>query len=223
MNVKRKVSRVDEAYTRLKHEIRTNAMPPGFQATEPEIALRLGMSRTPIREALIRLDAEGLVELKPRHGARVLPILAKDMREIYELLTSIEPDAAADLARRGPSPEEVAPLEAATEDMERALRDGNLDAWAAADDRFHLTLLDLSGNERREAFVSLLFDQVHRARIVTLRLRKAPTQSTVEHRRILEHIKAGDAEAARLEFRAHRERAANELMAILEDFRMPQL
>ncbi|MDW4499168.1 GntR family transcriptional regulator [Sulfitobacter sp. D35] len=223
MDVKRKVSRVDEAYDRLKSEIRTNAMPPGFQATEPEIALRLGMSRTPIREALIRLDAEGLVELKPRHGARVLPISAEDMREIYGLLISIEPDAAADLAALGRPAAELRPLEKAMRDMEQALDAGSLDDWAAADDRFHQTMLELSGNKRREAFVKRLFDQVHRARIVTLRLRKPPVQSTEEHRDILEQIKAGNVETARRSFRAHRERTAAELMAILVDFRMPQL
>lgn len=223
MDVKRKVSRVDEAYDRLKSEIRNNKMPPGFQATEPEIALRLGMSRTPIREALIRLDAEGLVELKPRHGARVLPISAADMREVYGLLISIEPDAAADLTALGLPDGALEPLERAMRGMERALDEGDLDGWAAADDRFHLAMLELSGNARRENFVKQLFDQVHRARIVTLRLRKPPVQSTEEHREILEHIKAGDVEKARRAFRAHRERTAGELMAILEDFRMPQL
>jgi DNA-binding GntR family transcriptional regulator len=223
MDVKRKVSRVDEAYDRLKSEIRTNSMPPGFQATEPEIALRLGMSRTPIREALIRLDAEGLVELKPRHGARVLPISADDMSEIYGLLISIEPDAAADLAAMGLPETELEPLEQAMHGMEQALAKGDLDDWAAADDRFHLTMLEMSGNARRESFVKRLYDQVHRARIVTLRLRKPPEQSTREHRDVLEHIKAGDVEATRRAFRAHRERTAKELMAILKDFRMPQL
>lgn len=60
-----------------------NLLPPGYQAPEPELALRFGVSRTTIREALIRLEAEGLVELIPRRGARVLPIRADDMKEIY--------------------------------------------------------------------------------------------------------------------------------------------
>ena len=143
-----KSSRVEDAYERLKDEIRTNRMPPGFQAPEPEIALRLGMSRTPVREALIRLEAEGLVELIPRRGARVLPIQPEDMREIYEILTALEPDAAARLASRKPSKEELAPLAQATRDMEEALRKEDLDAWAEADDRFHVALLELQGNRR---------------------------------------------------------------------------
>lgn len=211
-----KPTRVEDAYLRLKDEILQNRMPPGFQAPEPEIALRLGMSRTPVREALIRLESEGLVRLIPRHGALVLPVAADDMREVYEILTALEPEAAASLARKQPDRAGLDALEAATRAMEAALRDNDLDAWAEADDRFHRTLLMLHANNRMTNFVSSLFDQVHRARMTTLRLRKPPEQSTREHREILEHILAGDAEKARKSFRAHRERAAAELLSILQ-------
>ncbi len=218
-----KSSRVDDAYERLKDEIRTNRMPPGYQAPEPEIALRLGMSRTPVREALIRLEAEGLVELIPRRGARVLPIQADDMREIYEILTALEPDAAARLAARKPTDKELAPLERATRDMEIALEKEDLDTWAEADDRFHLALLELQGNRRLKSFVMSLYDQVHRARIVTMRMRGAPRKSTEEHREILEHLRKGDINATRRVFKEHRRRAAEELLSILEKYRLGQL
>lgn len=218
-----KPTRVDDAYVRLKDEIRTNRFPPGFQAPEPEIALRLGMSRTPVREALIRLEAEGLVELIPRRGARVLPIRPDDMREIYEILTALEPEAAASLAARRPTSTALAPLQDATEEMEQALVVDDLDRWAQADDRFHDTLLALHGNRRLQSFVSALHDQSHRARIVTLRLRDKPTESTQEHRDILEHLRKGEPEAARQAFRHHRQRAARELLGILEKFRLGQL
>ena len=223
MSANDKSTRVGDAYLQLKEEIRTNRLPPGFQAPEPEIAMRLGMSRTPVREALIRLEAEGLVELIPRRGARVLPISPHDMKEIYEILTALEPEAAASLAARKPTEKELRPLTRATDDMERALESGNLDAWAEADDRFHHALLDLHGNRRLKSFVSSLYDQAHRARIVTLRLRAMPVDSTQEHRDILAHLLAGDAEGSRRVFRTHRERAANELLQILENYRLPQL
>lgn len=218
-----RTSRVDDAYEQLKDEIRSNRMPPGFQAPEPEIALRLGMSRTPVREALIRLEAEGLVELVPRRGARVLPIRAEDMREIYEILGSLEPDAVAALARRGLSETDLAPLSQATADMERALAADDLDAWADADDRFHRIVLELHGNRRMTDFVGVLFDQAHRARIFTLRLRQRPERSTAEHREILDALGAGDARRARRVFRDHRKRVARELLTILEDYRLEQL
>ena len=198
-------------------------MPPGYQAPEPEIALNLGMSRTPVREALIRLASEGLVELIPRRGARVLPIRPDDMAEIYEILTALEPEAAAKLAERRPTDTELLPLEAATSSMEEALKRDDLDAWAEADDLFHRTLLEMHGNRRLMAIVSSLFDQAHRARVVTLRMRKPPTRSTEDHRAILEHLRAGNPGAARDAFRAHRERAAKELLSILQKYKLGQL
>lgn len=218
-----KTTRADDAYQFLKDEIRANLLPAGYQAPEPELALRLGVSRTTIREALIRLETEGLVELIPRRGARILPLRADDMREIYQILMSFEPDAAARLAERKPSAEELAPMEAAASDMEAALEHGDLNAWAMADDRFHMALLELHGNRRMRDFVAALNDQVHRARMVTLRLREAPVQSNEEHREILDCIRRGDADAARQAFLTHRQRAARELVGILDKSGIGQL
>ena len=220
MPAEAKTTRVDDAYRRLKHEILENRMPPGFQAPEPEIADRLGMSRTPVREALIRLRSEGLVELIPRRGARVLPMSPDDMRDIYQILMALEPEAAAGVARRDLSPAETALLEQPTAEMERTIETGDLDAWAAADDRFHRALLDLNPNQRLSAVIKQLLDQAHRARMITLRLRKPPRKSTREHRAILTAILAHDATAARRLFHAHRERADDELIAILETCRL---
>jgi DNA-binding GntR family transcriptional regulator len=216
-----KATRVSDAYARLKEEIRTNRMPPGFQLPEPELALRFGMSRTPVREALIRLEAEGMVELIPRRGVRVLPVQPHDMAEIYEILTSLEPDAAAALAARNPTEEQLAPLVTATEAMERALEQNDLDGWAEADEQFHTRLLELHGNKRMTDYVTKLFDQAHRARIITLRLRPSPVRSTQEHREILTHLRNGDAVAVRELFRVHRTRAAGELLKILKQVHLP--
>ena len=215
--------RVDDAYDRLKRDILDNRLQPGFQAPEPELALRLGMSRTPVREALIRLQSEGLVELIPRRGVRVLPVSPADMKDIYQLLGILEPEAAAEIAARGLTRGERAVLMAATEDMQRALEAGDLDAWSQADDRFHRELLDMSDNARLKAFASTLFDQAHRARAVTLRLREPPWKSTMEHRRIIQAMASGDAERTRTIFRKHRAKAANELLGMLERCRLMQL
>lgn len=216
-------SRVDDAYHRLKDQILTNAMPPGFQAPEPEIAERLGMSRTPVREALIRLEAEGLVELKPRRGARVLPVVATDMKEIYDILSTLEPMAAAQLAARRPTKEELGPLEATVQAMEAAMDANNLEAWADADDQFHRELLRVHGNKRLAGIAAALYDQAHRARMVTLRLRDKPMWSTAEHRIILNCLLAGDVEGVRDVFSEHRERASRELLNILQNYGLPPL
>lgn len=220
---KAKETRAETAYAQLKAAILSNELPAGFHAMEPELALKYGVSRTTIREALIRLAAEGLVEMVPRRGIRVLPLRADDMREIYQVFTALEPEAAASVAQRRLSEGELQPLVEATEVMEQALESGDLDAWAAADDLFHRTLLDLNGNKRIENFVSSLLDQAHRARMVTLRMRDVPVRSTQEHREFLGYLRAGDADQARRCFRHHRERAAHELMGVLEKYKLAQL
>ena len=95
-------SMVYAAYEQIRRRILDNVWPPGHRALEQEVALELGMSRTPVREALLQLQNEGLVEVIPRHGVRVLPVSPTDMREIYEILTALECMAAELLARRKP-------------------------------------------------------------------------------------------------------------------------
>jgi DNA-binding GntR family transcriptional regulator len=94
-----RVFSADRAYTEVRRRIIENEMPAGSVVLEQDLAQELGMSRTPVREAMIHLAKEGLVEVRPRHGFRVLPISAKDMVDIYEILTALESTAAATLAR----------------------------------------------------------------------------------------------------------------------------
>ena len=214
---------VDAAHEQIRRRILDNAWPPGHRMLEQEVALALGMSRTPVREALVRLQAEGLVEVVPRHGMRVLPVSPTDMREIYEILTALECLAAEQLARRRPSDDEMRPLVEATDAMDRALAVDDLDAWARADELFHAQLVALAGNRLLQATVMNHWDRAHRARMFSLRLRPKPVNSTREHRALVERILAGDAEGAERENRAHRERASRELLAIFERYKLAQM
>lgn len=213
----------EEAYRLLKAEILENKMMPGFQALESELAVRLGMSRTPVREAMIRLQEEGLVEVIPRRGLRVLPLSPSDMREIYEVLTCVESEAAAMIAAKGPTESQLEPLHAATLDMEKALADNDLDAWAEADQRYHVTLLNLCENKRLVQIALTHFDQAHRVRMFTLHLRTIPVESTRDHRQQVQALKSGDPVRMRNMYRAHRERAATELLDILKKYRLHNL
>jgi len=205
------------AYNELRRRILENEMPAGFQATEQEVAELLNMSRTPTREALVRLSNEGLVQIRPRHGMRVLPVSADDMREIYDILTSLESTAAGLVAERGLKPDEMDELERAVNDMDQALDDDDLAAWAEADQRFHQLLVGYSRNARLRAVVDTYLSQAHRARVITLKLRPKPSQSNADHAAVVTAIKARDVEAARRTHRAHRENAGRMLVGILED------
>lgn len=213
-------SLVDEAYQALKTAIRDNVFPPGHQAAEPEIARQLGMSRTPVHEAIIRLQEEGLVQVLPRRGILICPISVADMREIYDVLIAVEGMAAALLAGQ---PQElaaaaVAALEQETAKMEQALLDGKLLEWAAADERFHQLLTDRCGNRRLARMAATVRDQSHRARLFTLHLRPLPTASAAEHRRITDAVRAGNAAEAETAARAHRVRARDALLPLLAEY-----
>lgn len=216
-------SLVDQAYEQIRLRILDNVWPPGHRALEQEVAFVLGMSRTPVREAVARLANEGLVEVVPRHGMRVLPVSPTDMREIYEILTALECMAAEIVARRHPTDDELLPLTRATADMDTALAKDDLDAWAAADERFHAALVELSGNRQLAATVWNYWDRAHRARMFSLRLRPKPVHSTLEHFELLTRLRNGDAEGASAVNRAHRERASRELLAIFERFKLAQM
>ncbi len=216
-------SMVAAAYEQIRRRILDNVWPPGHRALEQEVALELGMSRTPVREALVQLQNEGLVEVIPRHGMRVLPVSPTDMREIYEILTALECMAAELLARRKPGDAELQPLMDASAAMDHALKQDDLDAWARADESFHAQLLELAGNRQLQATVLNYWDRAHRARMFTLRLRPKPVNSTIEHRQLVDCLRRGDAEGAAQVNRAHRERANRELLAIFERFKLAQM
>ena len=211
-----RASLVDQAYREIKRRIMDNSYRPNLQVLEQDLALQLGMSRTPVREALIRLEKEGLVEILPRRGMRVVPIAPEDMREIYEVLTCLEARAAERLAERGPSREDLQPMLDAVERMEAALKNGDLDAWARADEDFHRLLLELCGNRRLAATALAVFDQVHRARMATLRLRPLPRESNRDHRAVIDAILKGDSRKAYELHHRHRFRAMELLTEILK-------
>src|ERR1700692_4786334 len=106
------------AYRLIKRKILDNEFPPGAQILEQDIAAELNISRTPVREAFVRLKQDGLLEIVPRHGVRISTLSPDDMREIYEVLMSLEPTAVELLARRKPSDVDLAPLIAACDAME---------------------------------------------------------------------------------------------------------
>lgn len=216
-------SLVEAAYKTMRARILDNVWAPGFQAMEQELSLQLGMSRTPVHEALVRLANESLVEIVPRRGMRVLPVSAAEMQEIYQILTALEGLAAELLAARRPPQAELKPLVAATRAMEKALAQHDLDAWAAADERFHEQLVAMAGNKLLVDAVALHRDRSHRARMFTLRLRPAPVNSTKEHMALVECLRRGDAAGAAAVNRQHRERASRELVAIFERYRLQQL
>jgi DNA-binding GntR family transcriptional regulator len=188
----------------LREMIITNKLPAGSMHLEAELAAMFGMSRTPVREAAIVLAGQGLVEVRPRRGIRVLPVSAEDMEDIYSILTELESLAAWQVAKADTERSDLDELRALIDTMDRALQAQDRLAWAEADAEFHRRLLALAGNRRLEQVVATFNDQVHRARMITLYLRPAPHRSNADHRRLVDALAVGDAEGARRIHRAHR-------------------
>lgn len=213
----RRPSLVDDAYAAMKEAIRESVFAPGYQASAQEIALRLGMSRTPVHEASLRLQEEGLVRIVPKRGIVICALAPDDIREIYDVIVAIEGRAAElvaglpDAERSGVADE----LADSTDRMAAALASSDLQEWGRADAAFHRLLIERCRNGRIARIVQTINDQMHRVRMLTLRLRRELPDSIADHRRIVAAIRAGDAAAAHEAARAHRLRTQSELIPLL--------
>ena len=204
------------AIEELRELIFSGELAGGSDHLESELAVRLNMSRTPIREAALALEAQGLLELRPRKGVRILAISPDDMREIYEVLTALESVAASNAAQLGYSEADLAGLASAIDNMDQALEADDLRGWAEADDHFHSELVRLGGNNRITSVVSMMADQVRRARSMTLFMREKPHKSNQDHRDVLDAIRGGQADVAYRIHHAHRTQAQSTLLDLLD-------
>ncbi len=204
------------AVERLKSMILSGELSAHSDHLESELAERLGMSRTPVREATLVLQGMGLLDVRPRKGVRIKPVTVEDMNEVYEILTELESLAAARAAKAGYSRDDLSILEETIMGMEHALEAEDRTAWAAADEAFHTELVRLGGNQRVAEIVRTFNDQVRRARTATLHARPLPVTSNEDHRALFEAILDGDDKRARELHRQHRIRARELLTGVLE-------
>lgn len=214
----RRPSLVVSAYEAVKQAIRDGVFPPGFQGSEQEIAQRLGMSRTPVHQAIVQLQSEGMVELRPKRGVVISALSPFDMKEVYDVIIAVEGMAALLLAEKPtPSRDRVCQeMTALNTELAVALGDDDLDAWADLDARFHALLVRGAGNSRLEHIARVNIDQSFRARRLTLSLRPKPVVSVDEHARIIEAIAAGDPERAREMAQDHKIRARELIIDLLK-------
>lgn len=209
---------VESAYQALRSRILTLDIAPGALILETELAAMLGMSRTPLREAAVRLTHEGLVVPVPRRGIQIAPITARDVREINQVLACLEVEAVTSLASRSVRSEEIEALDRAVAAMDESLESGDTDAWAEADFRFHRLIFDLCPNRHLRQTARLYLDKAHRARLLTLPLRRKPVYSNTNHAAVVEAVRRSDPESARDIHAAHKRRWSAELDQIIEQF-----
>jgi DNA-binding GntR family transcriptional regulator len=184
----------DRAYAVTKELVLSGELPGGHLFSEGDIATRLDMSRTPVREAFLRLQAEGLLQLIPKRGVVVVPVPPGEAEDVLDAREAIESAAVRRLLRRP----ELVP--AALAEMRAALRvqrlyadTGDVSAFAEADEAFHRTIVTAGRNELMLGFYATLADRQRRMSIRALG--PAPRQLPVvlrEHEALIAIIDAGD-------------------------------
>ena len=178
----------------LRQRIFHRELEPGCWIDELKIAQEYGISRTPLREALKVLAAEGLVTMKVRRGAYVTEVSAQDLHDVYHLLSLLESDAAGVVAVRA-SARELQELQVLHQELEAAAKLGtsNTDIFFAINERFHLRLLEIANNRWRDQMVADLRKVMKLNRHNSLLKTGRMTESLMEHRAIMEALLAHDA------------------------------
>lgn len=186
----------------LEEDILTGAFGPGHRLEEQALALRYGVSRTPIREALIQLASVGLVEQKPRRGAVVAQIGPRRLLEMFEVMAEFEALAARHAARRT-SEGDREKIEAAHQEASAAASAGDVDAYYYANERFHASIREAAGNTFLLEQAEALQKRLKPYRRLQLRTRDRLRASLEEHELILAALRAGDGDGAAAAMRKH--------------------
>ncbi|MEV4196562.1 GntR family transcriptional regulator, partial [Streptomyces toxytricini] len=195
-------SAADRVYRHVKEHVLDRRYEGGTLLTEGGLAAAVGVSRTPVREALLRLQAEGLLRLYPKKGALVLPVSAQEIADVVETRLLVEEFT---VRRTVPAPPALLDrLEALLREQRRHAAAGDAAAFSAADRAFHAEIVRGSGN----AILCGLYDQLRdrQLRMGTALLHDRPDRverSLAEHAGILAALRAGDADAAATAVRAH--------------------
>lgn len=185
----------DRVYTHIKQAVLDRRYGGGTLLTEGELAEAVGVSRTPVREALLKLEVEGLIKLYPKKGALVLAVSAQEIADVVETRLLVEEHAAR---KAVPAPPHLlARLEELLEQQKRQADAGDLAAVAVTDRCFHAEIVRSGGNE----ILSRLYDQLRdrQLRMGVAVMHSHPdriAKNIVEHGEILEALRAGDADAA---------------------------
>ncbi|MFF3214795.1 GntR family transcriptional regulator [Streptomyces sp. NPDC002886] len=192
----------ERVYQHVKQAVLDRRYEGGVLLTEGELAVAVGVSRTPVREALLRLETEGLLKLYPKKGALVLAVSAQEIADVIETRLLVEEFT---VRRAVPAPagllERLAEL---VEEQRRLGEAGELGAMMAADRAFHAEIVRSAGNQILCRLYDQLRDRQLRMGVALLHAHPERVERTLaEHREILDALRAGDADTAAAAVRAH--------------------
>ncbi|MCJ2058219.1 GntR family transcriptional regulator [Methylobacterium sp. J-048] len=197
----------------LRQRILIGEFPAGTQLRQDALAEEFGISRIPIREALLQLEATGLIKIMPHRGAVVSGLSVEEVEDIFTLRVQLEPELLALSARRF-SRQDIQALHRLTEDYGTALKAGEILRWGELNRRFHLDLLRHADRPRSLSIVAGLLQDCDRPTRLQLSATGGVARADREHREILALCEAGKIDAAADHLRGHIEHAAQSLIAI---------
>ncbi|HBA70460.1 MAG TPA: GntR family transcriptional regulator [Lachnospiraceae bacterium] len=192
----------DVVFKTLRKAILTGELKPGERLMEIHLANRLGVSRTPIREAIRKLELEGLVVMIPRRGAEVAQITEKSLKDVLEVRRALDA-LCAELACDRISEEEMNQLRKACGEFEKAVQTKNATVIAKADVALHDIIVAATGNQRLVQLVNNLAEQMYRYRFEYIKDESQHERLIEEHRMIYESIRIKDKAAAAAAARVH--------------------
>lgn len=185
----------DVVFHTLRQAILRGELKPGERLMEIQLANKLGVSRTPIREAIRKLELEGLVLMIPRKGAEVAEITEKSLRDVLEVRKALE-ELSVQLACDRITPEMLKELTAAAEEFRKVLRNDDVTVRAKADVHFHDIIYRAADNQRLTQLLSNLGEQMYRYRVEYLKDPAVFGKLLKEHDEIICHIKKREKEKA---------------------------
>lgn len=192
----------DVVFNTLRNAILRGELEPGERLMEIALAQKLGVSRTPIREAIRKLELEGLVVMVPRKGAEVADITEKDLRDVLEVRIALE-ELSITLAIKHMSDEAIDELLDANNEFIRVAQTGDLIKTAQADVAFHELIYIGTENKRLNQIISNLREQMYRYRLEYLKDKGAHKQLIKEHNDIIDAMKERDVEKAKQAIKLH--------------------
>jgi DNA-binding GntR family transcriptional regulator len=191
-------SAAEHAYEATKRAIIRGELAPGTMTSELLVCQQLGISRTPVHDAFLRLAGEGLLSLESRKGAVVRPMSPSEARDVLEMREALEAMAATRVIADGAVAEMAVTLEDLLAVQRRAAASGDLEAFVEADDAFHTKVVVASGNGIAVYFTGFLRDRQQRLRHQLLRVRPEQLVAVMEqHAALLAALADGDAERYR--------------------------
>lgn len=192
----------ERVYTHIKEAVLDRRYEGGTLLTEGGLADAVGVSRTPVREALLRLEVEGLIKLYPKKGALVLAVSAQEIKDVVETRLLVEEFAARKAVPA--SPRLIARLEQLLEEQRQLAEVGDLAAVAVKDRCFHAEIVKHAGNEILSRLYDQLRDRQLRMGVAVMEAHPGRIEANItEHGELLEAIRAGDAEGAAQVVRRH--------------------